>query len=904
MTSVPFYQDIREQYETFLEQAPAEFDPRETIRIDLHCHDYNSDVPDELWGRLLRLPETWLKTEELTAALARAGTDLVTITNHNNARSCWALQQLGQEVLTGTEFTCHFPGDDLSIHVLIYGFDSEQERELNDLRHDIYAFCAYAKAHDLPTVLPHPLFFYTHGREVNPEILERFALLFERFEVLNGQRGYWQNLLTLRWIESLTPERIDAWAKKHGLDPHDYCRTPYRKRLTGGSDDHNGLFAGRCGTLLEVPNLAARLEAGEKLPELALEALREGRMAPYGFVGEEEKLTASFLDYFAQVVLNMEDPGLLRMLLHKGPLKDKMLCLALSNLLQELKRHKYTLTFLDTFHQALKGRKPGLLVDLGVSREFKPTLKLIKQIARTQRKEPERFPELLRETIPQLHRQISHTLFSRIHAQLEKIDRDGISDLPIDELVRMLEVPTHFRALFAGESGDGRDMSQIDLGRLLDTLTFPALSATVLAGAAFAGTRVLYSNRRFLDRLAEQLGATRHPQRILWLTDTFVDRNGVSSALRDTLTQVQKHDLPIDLLVCHPTLKPQPHLQVIRPVTAFHFNQLGEQTIHVPDLLEVQKLFECGGYDRIICSTELCMGPIALYLKQAYSVPAWFYMHTDWLEFLGRKTGLDHHAQDRVRRLVRAFYRQFDGMFVLNEEHREWLTGDEMTLPRERVKLTAHWAGVGAEVAHLIPKERNEWPILLYVGRLSEEKGVMDLPDILAGVRETHPQTQLWIAGSGPAEKRLRKKLPDALFLGWVEQSQLPQLYRQADLLLLPSRFDTFGCVILEAMSAGLPTLAYNCKGPKSIIRSGQCGLLAEDKAGMVQAADEFLGSPAAQVRMRVGALARCLDYTPQKILNELMADMGLSEQVRLTRSSAALPPGLQSSAGDGARSR
>ncbi|MBR9884182.1 MAG: glycosyltransferase [Oceanospirillales bacterium] len=891
MTPSPFYQDIRDQYEAFLKDCATNFNPDETLRIDLHCHDYNSDVPDELWGRLLRLPETWLKTDELVEALERAGTDLITVTNHNNARSCWTLQEQQKTVLTGTEFTCHFPGDELSVHVLIYGFNREQERTLNDLRHDIYAFCAFAKREELPTVLPHPLFFYTHGREVNPDVLERFALLFERFEVLNGQRGYWQNLLTLRWIESLTPERIDGWSRKHGINPREYCRDPYRKTLTGGSDDHNGLFAGRCGTLLNVPNLKQRLEAGETLPRLALEAIYEGRTAPYGFVGEEEKLTTTFLDYFAQVVLNMEDPGLLRMLLHKGPLKDKMLCLALSNLLQELRRHKYTLTFLETFHQALKGRKPSLLVNLGVSREFKPTLKLIKQIARTQRHEPERFPEVLREAIPQLHRQISHTLFSRMHEQIAKIDHDNLSDMPIDELVRLLEVPTHFRALFSGERSGGPDMSQVNIGKLMDKLTFPALSAAVLAGAAFASTRVLYSNRAFLDRLASELGATRHPQRVLWLTDTFVDRNGVSSALRDMLTQVQKHQLPIDLLVCHPTLKSQPNLQVIRPLTAFHFNQLGEQTIHVPDLLEVQKLFERGGYDRIICSTELCMGPIALYLKHAYSVPAWFYMHTDWLEFLSRKTGLDHHAQDRIRRLIRAFYQQFDGTFVLNEDHREWLTGPEMALPDEQVKLTAHWAGVGSEVASLMPRPHNEAPILLYVGRLSEEKGVMDLPDIWERVKKQHPDTQLWIAGSGPAEKKLRKAAPEANFFGWVEQSQIPQLYQQADLLLLPSRFDTFGCVILEAMSSGLPTLAYNCKGPKSIIRHGRSGLLAEDRKEMASCAIEYLDNTAYQGRLRVGALARCLDYSPKRILNDLLGDMGMNGAVKWTRSEAEPHP-------------
>lgn len=896
MSQPSHYQSIRQQYEQFLASAAAQLDARNLLRVDLHCHDHNSDVPDELWGRLLRLPETWLETDQLVSTLQRAGTDLITITNHNNARSCWALQQRGDAVLPGGEFTCHFPDDELSVHVLIYGFDETQEARLNTLRQNIYAFCAYARQQSLPTVLPHPLFFYTHGHPVDPSVLERFALLFERFEVLNGQRGYWQNLLTLRWVQSLTPERIDLYARKHGLNPHDYCQEPYRKRLSGGSDDHNGLFAGRCGTLLEVPDLQARLNAGASREQLALEALREGRMAPYGVVGEEEKLTTTFLDYFAQVVLQMRDPGLLRLMLHKGPLQDKLLCLGLSNLLQELRRHQYTLTFLDTFHQALKGRKPRLLLSLGVSRKFRPVLKLIKKIARTQRQAPEQFPEVLREAIPQLHRHISHTFFDRVHRQLEQLDHRHWSQPPsLDELIALLEIPTHFRALFSGERSDGVAMAQINLGSALDQLTFPALAAGVVAGASFAATRVLYSNRRFLDQLAQELRIAAPPQRILWLTDTFVDRNGVSSALRDTLAQLQRHELPIDLLVCHPTLKPQPHLRVLRPLSQFCCTPLGEQKIQVPDLLEVQHLFEQGGYDRILCSTELCMGPIALYLKHAYSVPAWFYMHTDWLEFLQRKIGLNGQARDRVRRLLRVYYQQFDGLFVLNEEHRDWLIGDEMGLAPERVKLTAHWAGIRAQRAQVRPHQPQTTPVLLYAGRLSEEKGVLELPAIWQRIRQERPETQLWIAGSGPAEKKLRKQLPEAQFFGWLEQGQLPQLFQQADLLLLPSRFDTFGCVILEAMSTGLPTLAYGCKGPKSIIQPEASGLLADNVEDMAAQALRYLDDPALQGQLRVGALARSLDYAPEQILDRLLADMGMAERIRSPRSAARPLPDRQS---------
>jgi hypothetical protein len=54
-----FRQSLSAEFDTFLQQQSQRFDPQNCLKIDFHCHDHNSDVPDELWGRILRLPETW-----------------------------------------------------------------------------------------------------------------------------------------------------------------------------------------------------------------------------------------------------------------------------------------------------------------------------------------------------------------------------------------------------------------------------------------------------------------------------------------------------------------------------------------------------------------------------------------------------------------------------------------------------------------------------------------------------------------------------------------------------------------------------------------------------------------------------------------------------------------------------
>jgi hypothetical protein len=265
-----FRQGLRTEFDHFISQQAQRFDPENCLQIDFHCHDHNSDVPDELWGRILRVPETWLKTKKLVKVLKQNGSSVVTVTNHNNARSCWELQEKGEDVLVGSEFTCFFPEYDLFIHVLTYGFTREQEVVLNQKRQNIYDFLRYAARYDIPVILPHPLYLYSRNDRVDLCLYEKLAVMFWRFEVLNGQRDLWQSVLTLNWVQSLTPDQIRDYARKQNLDPAEFGVDPDQpKVMTGGSDDHTGIFAGLCGSQLYVPDLQKRLKT-EAASDLAL----------------------------------------------------------------------------------------------------------------------------------------------------------------------------------------------------------------------------------------------------------------------------------------------------------------------------------------------------------------------------------------------------------------------------------------------------------------------------------------------------------------------------------------------------------------------------------------------------------------------------------------------------------
>ncbi len=373
--------------------------------------------------------------------------------------------------------------------------------------------------------------------------------------------------------------------------------------------------------------------------------------------------------------------------------------------------------------------------------------------------------------------------------------------------------------------------------------------------------------------------------RLLWLTDTYGDHNGVSTVLKAILLEIRRRNLPVDLLVCSNTMQSEDHLIVVRPVTEFTLPLYRQQPFRIPNYLSVQRIFRRGNYNKIICSTEGPMGLAALWLKKVFPVEVFFYLHTDWLIFAKEVVSLEQTGLNRLQRILRIYYKRFGNVFVLNTDHQQWLTSKAMGFDPSRVFLTAHWADrIFSEPSEKRSQEilfdRLQFnklkPVILYTGRISKEKGVLELPRITRMIRSVIPEIQMVIAGTGPAEEELKKAMPDALFLGWVGQKFLPALYQTADLLLLPSRFDTFSCVVLEALSCGLPVIAYNAKGPKDILENSVCGFLVDSGEEMAGKAIGYFLDPESWVKMKQAALQRAEAYQADKIMDRLLQDVGL----------------------------
>jgi glycosyltransferase involved in cell wall biosynthesis len=113
-------------------------------------------------------------------------------------------------------------------------------------------------------------------------------------------------------------------------------------------------------------------------------------------------------------------------------------------------------------------------------------------------------------------------------------------------------------------------------------------------------------------------------------------------------------------------------------------------------------------------------------------------------------------------------------------------------------------------------------PLWLYLGRVAVEKGIADF------LRLDLPGTKV-VVGDGPARARLQAEHPEVCFVGFRHGEDLARHVAACDVLVFPSRTDTFGLVLLEAMACGLPVAAYPVTGPVDVVVDGVTGVLDED---------------------------------------------------------------------------
>jgi glycosyltransferase involved in cell wall biosynthesis len=142
-----------------------------------------------------------------------------------------------------------------------------------------------------------------------------------------------------------------------------------------------------------------------------------------------------------------------------------------------------------------------------------------------------------------------------------------------------------------------------------------------------------------------------------------------------------------------------------------------------------------------------------------------------------------------------------------------------------------------------------------YVGRITTEKSVEALVEIEAGLRAAGiTDYRLLIVGQGASKDYLQSNLRNADFAGVLRGEDLARAYANMDVFAFPSRTDTFGNVVLEAMSSGVPALVTNEGGPQFIVSPGVTGYICKQTADFVDHLQRMKASSAELDAMRVAA--------------------------------------------------
>jgi len=129
------------------------------------------------------------------------------------------------------------------------------------------------------------------------------------------------------------------------------------------------------------------------------------------------------------------------------------------------------------------------------------------------------------------------------------------------------------------------------------------------------------------------------------------------------------------------------------------------------------------------------------------------------------------------------------------------------------------------------PSQRNredDRKVLVCVSRVSKEKNLDEFCKL------DYPKSRKIMVGDGPDRARLEKLYSDVEFVGFKTGLELAHYYANADVFVFPSRWETFGIVMIEAMACGTPVAAYPCQGPEDVVEQGVTGFLEEDLATAV----------------------------------------------------------------------
>jgi len=271
-----------------------------------------------------------------------------------------------------------------------------------------------------------------------------------------------------------------------------------------------------------------------------------------------------------------------------------------------------------------------------------------------------------------------------------------------------------------------------------------------------------------------------------------------------------------------------------------------EIRLAIPSRKQITSLIREFNPDVVHIATE---GPIGLMVRA-------FCVRNRWRFSTSYHTQFPEYVQEMLRipaswsyRVMQWFHGASSAIMVSTQTL-------ELYLELKGFRNLCRWSR-GVDLKLFYPREKT-WtqyprPILLYAGRVSKEK------NIEAFLAVKHAGTKI-VVGDGPLRERLQKEYPEVVFLGYRKGEALAEAYSNADVFVFPSRTDTFGLVMIEAMACGVPVAAYPVVGPIDVVTAPGAGCLHEDLEQAVATSLRDGNSSACVAHARKFTWERCTD--------------------------------------------
>ncbi len=797
-------------------------------KMDMHLHSIYSERPSEWILKTIGTKESYIDPFQIYDFAKERGMDYITITDHNKIDGIVKLKEKKpDDTIIGVELTTYFPEDNAKIHLLLYNFEPSLFEKLNILRENIYELRDFVLSNNIFYSVAHPL--YSVNNKIEVSHIEKLILLFNNFEILNGGRNQEINKFTEKFIKSLNEEKIENLSKKHKIKP--YGEKPWEKRFTAGSDDHTGLFIGTAYNYASAENI-----------EEFLYSIKNGDSKISGnsltFEAHAFQILKIASDYYKfrnhDVIENSKDEKSYQNNNDNRNVDNKLNKIQINiNSKESIKNFQPSLfsLFINKKERNSNALKIIFVAfDKILFQKQKLSLKeklLINQYLRSVRKKNDNITKILLKFIIKQNNTNSYNPYD-ISEQLFEVVSEVI-DIYIKTFLKTIN-----------EKINNNDIASI-LGKLSSSFIPLIMSVPYLSSI-----KHLWKDRNLINEIDKKYFNNfgfedKDPfyKRIVWLTDTLIDLNGVSVTLRSIGKFAYKNNRDLFFITSltkedYEREKFEFNVINFEPISSFVSDIYQSFTVKIPSILNIIKKIYQLNPDEIIISTPGPVGLAGLIASKILGISTKMIFHTDFAKE-AYEILKDEGFSLIVDYLLKFVYNLADQILVNNLEYLNILKEKGF----EQSKLKIFKRGLDLSIFKKIDKRQTEIYsrykikednfVMLYTGRISKDKNLDFIIDIYKDLKKRYSFIKFFVVGDGVYLDELKIKyadIKDLIFTGILYNDKLAEYYSCADIMVFPSITDTFGMSVLEAQACGLPALVSNIGGPKTIVKNDETGFI------------------------------------------------------------------------------